>query len=378
MNGNHLVSIACRCYNAEQTIAKSIESVLAQTYQNWELVICDDNSTDNTQSIIESFNDSRIKYYRNSENIGVNGNLNKVLSLCEGEYICILDGGDLYLPNKTELQVKYLNEHEDCGAVFSYIYSENKQIEKVLDKLINNPSGTREEMLRKIFLSENFLAFPTEMFRREHIMNFPESIIATGDCNFHINILFNSKIKVLEIPLVEYQFDGKNNVSTWVTDELINAENIYMLRHFSQMPNLDLFKETFGGMYEKYGMPTEIKDIPYFIARMAMEVPHRSFSGLYLLNCLFEDNDYFRYIMDKFDISYKDYIDMRKSVDKGLNNSVKKKFLGICYYRTKRYENKIVKTFLYVFRKVIYSQTIDFYFANIKLFTICNKVDNVK
>lgn len=369
------VSIACRCYNAEKTIAEAVDSVLTQTYKNWELIICDDNSTDSTQEIIKNYNDPRIKYYRNTKNIGVIGNLNKVISLCTGQYVSILDGDDYYFPNKLEVQVEYLNKNPDCGAVFSYMYSKNKEMEKVLDKLINNPSGTREEMLRKIFLSENFLAFPTEMFRREHIMNFPESIIATGDCNFHINILFNSKIKVLEIPLVEYQFDGKNNVSTWVTDELINAENIYMLRHFSQMPNLDLFKETFGGMYEKYGMPTEIKDIPYFIARMAMEVPHRSFSGLYLLNCLFEDNDYFRYIMDKFDISYKDYMDMRKSVGKGLNNSVKKKFLGIVYY-CEKYKSKCKQVvYLYFFKKKIFHDKIDYFIFNKKIMS--KNIDNI-
>ncbi len=375
---NKLVSIACRVYNAEDTIAKSIESVLAQTYSNWELIICDDNSTDSTQKIIKNYNDPRIKYYRNSKNIGIVGNLNKAISLCTGEYISILDGDDFYFPKKLELQVRFLDENPDYGAVFSYVNIKNLKAKKILNPLINNPSETRALMLKKIFFTENFLAFPTEIFRREFIIEFPESIIATGDCNFHISILFKSKIKVLEIPLVDYSHNGESNTSTWITNELIDSENIYMLKHFAKIPSVELFKEVFVGEYEKYGEPTENKDLPYFIARIAMGVPHRNFSGLYLLQCLFEDNDYFRYIMDKFDISYKDYMDMRKSVGKGLNNSVKKKILGICYYRAKRYENKIVKTFLYVFKKVIYSQTIDFYFANIKLFTICNKADNVK
>ena len=375
-----LVSIVCRTYNSERYIAKAIQSVLCQTYHNWELIIVDDCSTDNTCGIVKQYKDERIKLYKNDINIGIIANLNKAISLCNGEYISILDGDDSYFPDKLEKQVDFLNSNPDYGAVFSYVelvYDKKyENTKRIFECLLNNPSGSRAEMLRKIFVEDNFLAFPTEMFRKELSINFPESIIGTGDCNFHIEILFKAKIKVLEMPLVKYTINGDANTSTWVNDNIISAEKIYLLQHFSEMQDIKLFKEVFKGKYEKFGNPTEVRDIPYFIARIAMELPRRFFSGFYLLQTIFLDNDYFMYIRKKFSLSYKEYISLRRFEPPVA--TVKKKILGICYYRAKRYENRIVKTFLYVFKKVIYSQTIDFYFANIKLFTICNKVDNVK
>lgn len=359
---NKLVSIACRCYNAEKTIAKTIEAVLNQTYKNWELIICDDNSTDNTENIISQFNDSRIKYYKNDKNIGIIANLNKALSLCSGDYISILDGDDCYYPQKLELQVNFLNENLDYGAVFSYIDIDyNKKYEKTaktLLKLINQPSGSRAEMLQKIFFSENFLAFPTEMFRREFLVKLPDSIIATGDCNFHIHMLFHSKIKVLEIPLVKYKIHG-NNTAFWITKEVLIAENIYLLHHFSKMSDVNLFQEVFSKYYEKTRTSIDIKDIPYLIARISILYSHRYLAGVYLLQCLFEDSNYFSYIMDKFNLTYKDFINLRRS--SLISKTKKKRILGFCYFKEQKKKEYIQKTFFYIYKERIYSDKVECY-----------------
>ncbi len=345
-----LVSIACRVYNSAANIAQAIESVLHQSYTNWELIIVDDNSQDSSQDIIMQYQDSRIKYYRNEHNIGIIANLNKAFSLCSGSYITILDGDDVFYPDKLKLQVDFLNNNPDYGAVFSYLdFSYNKKslkLKNILEKLINTPAGSREEMLRKIFDKENFLAFPSEMFRREFLKHLPDSIIATGDCNFHVHILLNSKIKVLEFPLVKYSIKGDSNTSSWVSEDIVSCENIYLLNHFAQMKDINLFKSIFNGKYEQYGTPTVTKDIPYFVARMALDTHHRRFSGLYLLQTIFEDSDYFSYIMNKFHLSYKDYIDLRLSTKK-----VKKRKFGICYFREKRTTQYIKRVYFYIFRE---------------------------
>lgn len=369
-----LVSIACRIYNAEGNIAKTIESILNQTYENWELVIVDDNSQDHSQQIIKSYTDKRIKYYRNDSNIGIISNLNKVLSLCKGDYISILDGDDYYYPDKLEKQVKFLNDNPDYGAVFSYLDilcdKKNKHKKIILEKLINRPSETREAMLREIFEKENFLAFPTEMFRRELIMNFPGSIIALGDCNFHVHVLLNSKIKVLEKPFVKYSIFGNNNSSGWINNDVITCENIYLLKTFSNISDLELFKSIFKGRYEEYGEPTEIRDIPYFTARIAMDIPHRFFSGLYLLQTIFEDNDYLLYIMNKFNLAYKDYIKLRCLAS---NQDTSKKIFGLTYFKKKVRKDITKITYCYVFRKKIYKNKIEYSLLGIKLKTITLK-----
>ncbi len=100
-----LVSIGIPVYNAESTIKETIQCIIEQTYQNWELIICDNCSTDNTVKIIEQFSDKRIRFYRNDENIGMLENFKKVAKLSEGEYYKLLCADDLISTDCLEKQV---------------------------------------------------------------------------------------------------------------------------------------------------------------------------------------------------------------------------------------------------------------------------------
>lgn len=91
-------------YNASKYIARSIESVLSQSYDKWELLIIDDGSTDNTKNIIFSFSDPRIHYYYQS-NQGVSAARNVALNIMKGEYFCLLDADDIFLPRSLEARL---------------------------------------------------------------------------------------------------------------------------------------------------------------------------------------------------------------------------------------------------------------------------------
>lgn len=112
-----LVSIIMPSWNTGKYIAESIQSVLNQTYTNWELLIVDDCSTDNTDGIVSSFNDERIKYFHNDINSGAAFTRNKALREAKGEWIAFLDSDDIWLSNKLEKQIKFMN---DNNYVFSY------------------------------------------------------------------------------------------------------------------------------------------------------------------------------------------------------------------------------------------------------------------
>ena len=112
-----LVSIIMPSWNTGRFIAESIESVLAQTYKNWELLIVDDCSTDNTDEVIASFKDTRIKYFKNEKNSGAALTRNRAMREAQGEWIAFLDSDDLWAPNKLEKQLGFMN---DNGYVFSY------------------------------------------------------------------------------------------------------------------------------------------------------------------------------------------------------------------------------------------------------------------
>ena len=112
-----LVSIIMPSWNTGRFISESIQSVLNQTYTNWELIIVDDCSTDNTDEIIASFHDDRIRYFKNEHNSGAALTRNKAIREARGEWIAFLDSDDLWKPEKLERQLKFMNEND---YLFSY------------------------------------------------------------------------------------------------------------------------------------------------------------------------------------------------------------------------------------------------------------------
>lgn len=118
-----LVSIITPSYNSGKYIKETIESIQAQTYQNWELLITDDCSTDNSCSIIENYatNDPRIKLFRAEKNGGAGAARNNSIKEAKGRYIAFCDSDDVWLPNKLEKQLKFMN-NKCAGFVYGSYY----------------------------------------------------------------------------------------------------------------------------------------------------------------------------------------------------------------------------------------------------------------
>ena len=133
-----LVSIIMPSYNTAKYIGKSIQSVLNQTYKNWELLIVDDCSTDDTEKVIKSFDDKRIRYLKNDKNSGAAVSRNKALREAKGRWIAFLDSDDLWLPEKLERQIAFML---DNGYSFTFT-----------DYRIVSPSG---ELLPYIYTGPN-------------------------------------------------------------------------------------------------------------------------------------------------------------------------------------------------------------------------------
>lgn len=113
-----LVSIITPTYNCAEFIAKTIDSVQSQTYQNWEMIIVDDCSQDNTKEIVEEYirKDSRIRYHLLEVNSGAAVARTKAMKLATGSYMAFLDSDDVWMPDKLERQIKWMNEN---GYAFS-------------------------------------------------------------------------------------------------------------------------------------------------------------------------------------------------------------------------------------------------------------------
>ena len=132
-----LVSIVMPAYNCEKYVVEAINSILAQTYRNWELLVLDDGSKDNTLRIIEEFSqkDSRIKALPNGKNIGVSATRNRGIELASGEWIAFLDSDDMWKPEKLEKQFEIV-EKEAAEFLFtgsSYINEEGEAYKEIFE-----------------------------------------------------------------------------------------------------------------------------------------------------------------------------------------------------------------------------------------------------
>jgi glycosyltransferase involved in cell wall biosynthesis len=114
---NDLVSIIMPSYNTASYIKETIQSVLNQSYQNWELIIVDDCSTDNTDQVVAYIRDERIKYFKNAKNSGAAVSRNRALRESKGRWIAFLDSDDLWMPEKLERQIAFM---ENNCYFFSY------------------------------------------------------------------------------------------------------------------------------------------------------------------------------------------------------------------------------------------------------------------
>lgn len=126
----NLVSVIMPSYNTANYISESINSVIKQTYKNWELIIVDDCSNDNTDEVVNSFlKDERIKYFKNERNSGAAISRNKALREAKGRWIAFLDSDDLWVPEKLKKQISFMEKN---NYSFSYTFYEE------IDEIGNN------------------------------------------------------------------------------------------------------------------------------------------------------------------------------------------------------------------------------------------------
>ena len=135
MKNNNLFSIIMPCYNAEKYLKQSINSVINQTYENWELIIINDKSNDSSPEIIKSFKDKRILTISNDINLGVALTRNKGIEKSKGNFIAFIDSDDLWHENKLYLQLNYLiNGHDICCTNYKQMDENGNFIKLIEDK----------------------------------------------------------------------------------------------------------------------------------------------------------------------------------------------------------------------------------------------------
>lgn len=231
------VSVVVPTYNRATVLRRAIESVLDQTFQDFEVVIADDGSTDNTPSVVESFSDERIHYLRFSENQGANAVRKAGIKATNGDYIAFLDSDDKWKPEKLERQVKKFNQlSSDYGLVYTGIIQKDSD-GNVTSKALPKHEGDVLGNLTK----GNFIGtFSSIMVRSVVMRNISLNIELPSwqDWHFYLNVAEDWKIAGISEYLVVKYSDRIDRISNDFDDKFDVSYPI--LRN--KLQNLDLNK----------------------------------------------------------------------------------------------------------------------------------------
>ncbi len=204
MNNLPLVSIIMPAYNAQQYIKESIESVINQTYTNWELIIINDGSTDSTADTIKSFEDKRIILIE-QENRGVSAARNRGLEIAKGEYITFLDADDMFPKYAIEERVYYFEYHPSVDVVHGKISIRDEKLEYEIKSY--QPFAFKSVLKNTLHLDNKMFFNPGYMIRKNRLnsIKFQEGMTHAEDILFLLR-LSSTNITFGFIPKTMYYY----------------------------------------------------------------------------------------------------------------------------------------------------------------------------
>lgn len=236
------VSIILSSYNHANYIAEAIQSALEQTFTDFELLIFDDGSSDNSREIIKTFADPRIKFFLHENNCGPRIILTEAVKNARGKYIAIHHSDDAWELDKLEQQVDFLDAHEEYAACFTRVkfIDEKSQPNELADndyykKVFEQENRTRAEWLKYFFYNANCLCHPSLMIRREvyekyNLLDF-FGLWQLPDYFMWIKLCFHENFYILPEKLTKFRLRRKtqDNMSASTFDKLVRAESEFFL-----------------------------------------------------------------------------------------------------------------------------------------------------
>ena len=263
------VNIILPSYNHEAYVTQAVDSVLAQTFMDWRLFISDDASSDGTMELLKKYNDPRIQMlHRFDVNRGAGINTRYLLDRCGGEYIALINSDDVWLPMHLELCLRHLDEHPECGAVFSWadMIDEDGRIISANSNVFRQKNKTRAGWLRQFFTQGNCICHPSMLIRREvyeRVGCYSMPMRQLPDFWMWIETVKAYDIHVLPQVLVQHRRCARamQNTSSATQDNMIRDANeaLFILMHFFDGVSDELFKEAFGRYFRRKDASTPVQ-----------------------------------------------------------------------------------------------------------------------
>ena len=274
-----IVSILLPIYNSEKYVSKAIKSILAQSFQDFELLLINDGSTDKSIEIMRSFNDSRIRIIDNGKNRGIVYSLNSGINNSKGIYLARMDADDISLKDRILIQVNYLNKNPEIdilGSNYELFGAENHT---------TNLNITPDKIKTSIFF-DNQLCHPSIIMRKSSIIK--NQLIYNK--NFFINqdwVLWfdalNKNLKIANLPnvLIKYRLEGQNITTNNKDSEKRRSINVYkhMLVHlFENLSNKDL--ELHWALSKGDVTNIEIKELKKYSEKLKLALIKKGFKEI--------------------------------------------------------------------------------------------------
>lgn len=253
------ISVIMSVHNGKDYIRESIESILSQTFSNFEFLIIDDNSTDGTEKILKTFGDKRIKLIKNKKRLGLTESLNIGLKKAQGDYVARMDADDISLPQRFTKQVDFLEENRQIGLVGSWVEYIGPRGESL--EIKKYPQNHKE--LLNVIMRYNPFKHPTLMIRREilkRIGGYNEKFKYAQDYDLVLKIASISKVANIPEVLLRYRIEPKASIS---------FKNMKAQEKFAILARIEALK---SGKYPLYYAVFLIKPLVFYFIPSGLKI----------------------------------------------------------------------------------------------------------
>lgn len=252
-----LISIIMNCHNGEKYLKKSLDSILNQTYKNWELIFWDNNSFDDSPKIVKRINDKRVHYFRGKKFVKLYKARNLAIEKASGQFICFLDTDDTWKKDFIKKHLKKINE-TNCDVVYSKYYIKNEINNRTY---INEkgflPSGKiTKKLLKKYLVGINAILLKKNIFDK---LKFKSKYQVIGDFDFFLRLSLIKNFCAIQTPLLIYRhhksnFTNKNHailikeLNCWIKENKKMFINKYSFNYI----NLRIIKLRIKDLLKKF------------------------------------------------------------------------------------------------------------------------------
>ncbi len=236
------VTVLMSVYNGEKYLHEAVESILNQSFTDFEFLIINDGSTDNSVKIIKSFNDARIHLISNSKNLKLAKTLNKGIDLAQGKYIVRMDCDDISFPERLSKQVDFMEKHSEVGVCGSWVELIGENSGQIWNFALGN-----SDILKCLLLFSNYIFHPTVIIRKsllkKYNIYYDSSFTTSQDYDLWCRISEYSQISNLQEVLLYYR---------------VHSEKVSEIYKQFQIQNANLIRQR---QISKFGMDISYKEL---------------------------------------------------------------------------------------------------------------------